>query len=57
LTDKFSEMTADLIANITNQQHLPVHSQLISNISISRGGLGIQSPRTNAIIAYMSTTK
>jgi hypothetical protein len=44
LTDKFSEMTADLLANITNQQDLPVYSQLISNISISQGGLGIQSP-------------
>jgi hypothetical protein len=57
LTDKFSEMTANLIANITNQHHLPVHAQLISNISIAQGGLGIQSPRTNAITAYMSTTK
>jgi hypothetical protein len=57
MTDQFSNMTADLLANITNQSSLPVYSQLISNISIQQGGLGIQSPRTNAIIAYMTTTK
>jgi hypothetical protein len=57
MTDQFSNMTADLLANITNQPSLPVYSQLISNISIQQGGLGMQSPRTNAIIAYMTTTK
>jgi hypothetical protein len=35
LTKKFSTMTADLIANITNQSTLPIYSQLISNISKS----------------------
>ena len=50
-------MTADLLANITNQSSLPIYSQLISNISIQEGGLGIQSPRANAITAYMTTTK
>jgi hypothetical protein len=49
LTDKFSTMIADLLANITNQSSLPIYSQLISNISIQEGGLGIQIPQTNAI--------
>jgi hypothetical protein len=57
MTDQFSTMTADLLANITNQSILPVHSQLISGISILQGGLGIQSPRCNAISTYMTTTK
>jgi hypothetical protein len=57
LTNKFSTMTADLIANITNQSSLPIYSQLISNISIKEGGLGIQNPRTNTITAYMTTGK
>lgn len=57
LTNEFSTMTADLLANITNKHDLPAHSQLISNISINEGGLGIQNPRTNAITAYMTTTK
>ncbi|KAL7506944.1 hypothetical protein ACHAXN_009287 [Cyclotella atomus] len=57
LTDQFSSMTADLLANITNQSNLPIYSQLISNISIQEGGLGIQSPRANAITSYMTTTK
>jgi hypothetical protein len=57
LTDKFSTMTADLIANITTQSSLPIYSQLISNIPIQEGGLGIQSPHTNAITAYMTTSK
>jgi hypothetical protein len=57
LTDKFSTMTANLIANIANQSSLPIYSQLIANISIQEGGLGIQSPRTNAITSYMTTTK
>jgi hypothetical protein len=39
-------MTADLLANIANQSSLSIsiHSQLIANISIQEGGLGIQSP-------------
>jgi hypothetical protein len=41
LTDKFSTMTADLLANIANQSTLPIYSQLIANISIQEGGLGI----------------
>jgi hypothetical protein len=57
LTDQFSSMTAALLANITNQTSLPIYSQLISNISIQEGGLGIQSPRSNAITSYMTTTK
>jgi hypothetical protein len=57
LTDKFSTMAADLIANIANQSSLPIYSQLIANISIQEGGLGIQSPRTNAITSHMTTTK
>jgi hypothetical protein len=57
LTDKFSTMMANLIANIANQSSLPIYSQLIANISIQEGGFGIQSPRTNAITSYMTTTK
>jgi len=57
LTDQFSSMTADLLANVTNQTSLPIYSQLISNISVQEGGLGIQSPRANAIASYMTTTK
>jgi hypothetical protein len=36
LTDKFSTMTADLIAKTANQSSLPIYSQLIANISIHR---------------------
>jgi hypothetical protein len=50
-------MTSNLIANITNKHEWPMHSQLISNISVNEGGLGNQNPRTNAITAYMATTK
>jgi hypothetical protein len=57
LTNQFSIMTANLLANITNKHDLPAHSQLISNKSINKGGLGIQNPCTNAITAYMTTTK
>jgi hypothetical protein len=55
LTNQFSIMTSNLIANITNKHKLPMHSQLISNISVNKGGLGIPNPRTNAITAYMAT--
>jgi hypothetical protein len=59
LTNQFSTMTANLLANITNKHKhdLPVHSQFISNISVNEGGLGIQNLHTNAITAYMTTTK
>lgn len=57
LTTKFDTMTANLLENITNSQALPIYSQIISNMSINQGGLGIQNPRANAIIQYMSTTK
>jgi hypothetical protein len=58
LIDKFSTMMADLIANIAKKSSLPIYSQLIANISIQKkGGLGIQSPRTNAITSYMTTKK
>ena len=57
MTARFNNMTADFIANITKQQSLPTHSQLISNISIQEGGLGIKTPRTCAINAYMSNCK
>ena len=51
LTDKFSTMTANLIANITNQSSLPTYSQLILNISIQESGLGIQiPPRDNGAV-------
>ena len=56
-TDEFSTMTANLLANISNQSSLPIYSQLIANISINKGGIGIQSARTNAITSYMTTTK
>jgi hypothetical protein len=29
----------------------------MANISINKGGLGVQTPRTNAIISYMTTSK
>jgi hypothetical protein len=57
MTARFNDMTADFIANITKQQSLPTHSQLISNISIREGGLGIKTPRTCAINTYMSNCK
>jgi hypothetical protein len=34
LIDKFSKMTADLLANIANQSNLLIYSQLIANILI-----------------------
>ena len=57
MTCKFNNMTSDFIANITNQHSLPAHSQLISNLTIQEGGLGIKTPRTCAISAYMSHCK
>jgi len=57
LTSQFSNMTNHVLSSITNKNSLPPHSHLITNISIKRGGLGLQHPRTNAISSYMSTTK
>ena len=57
LTQRFSEMTANLLANITNRNDIPTYSQVISSMSIQQGGLGIQNPRPGAIISYMMTSK
>jgi hypothetical protein len=54
LTNKFSTMTADLLANIANQSSLLIYSQLIAIISIQDGGLGIQSPLTNTITSCLA---
>ena len=57
LTTQFNDMTSSLIANVVNTTTLPPHAQLMSSISIKQGGLGIQNPRSNAIISFMSTSK
>ena len=43
------------VTNLTTL--LPTHAQLMANISIKEGGLGIQNPLTNAINTYMTTSK
>jgi hypothetical protein len=48
MATQFSTMTSNLIAHITNGTNLPPHAQLMANVSINEGGLGIQTPRTNA---------
>jgi hypothetical protein len=42
----FGAMTSSLLAHITNANAntLPPHAQLMANISINEGGLGIQTP-------------
>ena len=57
LTSQFSDMTNHVLSSITNKNELPTHSHIIANMAIKQGGLGLQHPRTNAISAYMSTTK
>ncbi|KAL7506974.1 hypothetical protein ACHAXN_005043 [Cyclotella atomus] len=57
MATQFSAMTSNLIAHITNGTNLPPHAQLMANVSINEGGLGIQTPRTNTITAYMTTSK
>jgi hypothetical protein len=57
MTSKFGNMTSDLIAHVTNLKDLPPHAQIMANISIKEGGLGIQNPCTNAITTYMTMTK
>jgi len=57
MTTQFGAMTFSLLAHITNANTLPPHTQLMANISINEGGLGIQTPRTNAITSYMTTSK
>jgi hypothetical protein len=54
---QFSAMTSNLIAQITNTTTLPLHAQLMSNISVNKGGLGIQTPLTNTITSYMTNSK
>jgi hypothetical protein len=49
MTTQFGAMTFSLLAHITNVNTLPPHAQLMANISINEGGLGIQTPRTNTI--------
>jgi hypothetical protein len=48
MTTQFSAMTSNLIAHITNATALPTHAQLMSNISINRGGHAITSYMTNS---------
>jgi hypothetical protein len=57
MTTQFDNTTAELIAHVTNSTNLPPHAQLMADISIKEGGLGIQNPQTNAINAYMTTSK
>ena len=57
LTQDFSQMTENVLTNITNSHTLPLYSQVIANMSIAQGGLGLQSPRANAITAHMTTAK
>ena len=57
MNDEFRAMTENMLANLTNVPKLPEFSQVIATMSVKQGGLAIQSPRTNAIISFMSTTK
>ena len=57
LTQEFNSMTEEVIGEITQEPSLPIYSQIIANLSIKQGGLGIQSPRLHAIPSYMSTSK
>jgi hypothetical protein len=57
MTTQFGTMTSNLLAHIINATDLPPHTQLMANISINEGGLGIQTPHMNAITPYMTTSK
>lgn len=54
---EFDAMINDFLCSITNKPQLPDHTNIISTMSTSQGGLGLQHPRSNAIAAFMMTTK
>eukprot|EP00956_Cyclotella_meneghiniana_P031932 scaffold85671_cov23-Cyclotella_meneghiniana.AAC.1 len=54
---EFSTMINTMLEHITQTQDLPLHSQLISMMSINQGGLGLPHPMYSAIPTAVITTK
>ena len=57
LTDKFSTLVNDFLAELLGVPSIPSHSHIISTVSLSNGGLGLQHPRLAAVSSFMLTTK
>jgi hypothetical protein len=57
LCNSFTQMVENFIYQLTNVDHLPPHSSLISTLTVNQGGLGLQHPRANAITVYMTSSK
>lgn len=57
MTEKFTEMTNSMLSSITECNDIPDYSQIITNLSLRQGGLGLQHPRANAISSFMTSTK
>ena len=57
MADQFTEMSNTFLAKLTDRTSLPDHSQLISNISTTKGGIGLQHPRCTAIPALILTLR
>lgn len=57
MVDDFNTMCNNFLCSLTEREDMPAHSQLISHMSTSSGGLGIQHPRCTAIPMFVLTTK
>jgi hypothetical protein len=57
MTTNFQTMTTEFLSNLMGRNDLPTISELICTIAVKNGGLGLQHPRSNAIPAFILTTK
>ena len=57
MSDQFTIMITNFLADLTDRSSIPDHSLLISNMSTSKGGVGLQHPRCTAIPALILTLR
>jgi len=57
MASAFNKMVEDVLSKLTNRTTVPSHTTLISSISTSNGGLGIQHPQSTAIPAFILSTR
>jgi hypothetical protein len=57
LCNNFTQMVENFISQVTNVDHLPPHSSLISTLTVNQGGLGLQHLGAKATTAYMTSSK
>ena len=57
LCNKFSSMLNEFLQELMGVHSIPAHSHILSTLSLSNGGLGLQHPRLAAIPSFMLTIK